>query len=83
MKSLCNLITIRVWKFEEDCFKTLERDRLLMKLSFFAFLVCAFNKEPIELSGFDLLYIKNYFEFLRAVKKQLVCKYKIYKSSTS
>ena len=39
-----------------------------MKLSFFAFLVCAFNKEPIELSDFDLLYLKNYFELSKAVK---------------
>ena len=68
MESLCNLIMIRLWKFEEDCLKTEGGDRFLMKLSFFAFLVCAFHKEPIELSDFDLLYLKNYFEFLKAVK---------------
>jgi len=39
-----------------------------MKLSFFAFLVCAFHKEPIELYDFDLLYLKKYLEFLKAVK---------------
>ena len=32
-------------------------DRLLMKKSFFFFLVCAFHKEPIELTGFNRLYI--------------------------
>ena len=37
-----------------------------MKLSIFAILVCTFHKEPIELSDFDLLYLKNYFEFLKA-----------------
>ena len=39
-----------------------------MKLSFSAILVCAFHKEPIELSDFDPLYLKNYFEFIKAVK---------------
>ena len=26
----------------------------------FAFLVCTFHKEPVEFSGFDLLYLKDY-----------------------
>ena len=39
-----------------------------MKRSIFAFLICAFHKQPIELSKFDLLYLKNYFEFSKAVK---------------
>ena len=32
---------------------------------FFAFLVCAFHKEPVEVTDFDL---KNYLEFIQAVK---------------
>ena len=39
-----------------------------MKLSFFAFLVCAFHKEPIELSDFDPLHLNIYLEFYKAVK---------------
>ena len=44
----CNLIKIRLLKFEDDFLKT-AGNRLLMKLSFFTFLVCGFHKEPIEL----------------------------------
>ena len=68
MVSFFNLIKIKTWKFEEDCLKAVEGNIFLIKLSFFAFLVCAFHKEPAELSDFDLLYLKNYFEFLKAVK---------------
>ena len=50
-------------KFENVCFKTVGRDRFFMKWSIFAYLVCAFHKEPIELSGFDPLYLNNYLEF--------------------
>ena len=56
----CTLIKIRLWTFEEDCLNTLGEDSsYLMKFSFFAFLDCAFHKKPSELSGFDLLYLKN------------------------
>ena len=68
MESFYNLIKIRWWKFKEHCLKTVGGDTFLMKLSFFAFKVCAFHKEPIELSGFDPLYLENYFEFCEAVK---------------
>ena len=34
-----------------------------------AVLVCAFHKEPIEILNFDPLYLKNYFQFLKGVKK--------------
>ena len=37
-----------------------------MKLSFLAFLVSAFHKEPIELSDFDMLYVKIHLD----LKKQ-------------
>jgi len=57
MESFCNLIKIRLRKFEENCLKSVEENRFLMKLYFFAFLVCAFHEEPIELSDFDLLYL--------------------------
>ena len=63
MESFCNLKKIRLWQFEEDCLKTVGGDRFLMKLSFLAFLVCAFHKERIELSDFDPLYLKIYLEF--------------------
>ena len=43
--------------------KTVRGDIFLMKCSSFAFLVCALHKEPIELSGFDHLYLENYLEF--------------------
>ena len=39
-----------MWKFEEDCLKTVG-DTFLVKLSFFAVLVCTLYKEPIEISG--------------------------------
>ena len=42
-------------------------DRFLVKWSYFAFLVCAFHKEPIVASDFDRLHLKNYFEFVQAV----------------
>ena len=35
---------------------------------FFAFLVCAFDKKPFEVTDHDRLYLKNYFEFFQAVK---------------
>ena len=38
--------------------KTVGGDRFLMKFSFFTFLVCPLNKEPIELSDFHPLYLK-------------------------
>ena len=69
MESFCNLIKIRLWKFEEDCLKTVGGDLFLLKLSFFAFLVCAFHKEQIEIDDFisqRLLWI------FKNSKKQLV-----------
>ena len=56
-----------LWKFKEDCLKT-KGYKFLMKWSFFAFLVCAFNKEPVVASDFDSLYLKNNFEFFQVVK---------------
>ena len=49
-------------------------------IELFAVLVYAFHKEPIEIADFDPLCIKNYFEFLKAVKKQLITQLKIYKA---
>ena len=40
-------IKIRMFKFENDCLKTVGGDRFLMKWSMFAFLVCAFHKDPL------------------------------------
>ena len=68
MESFRNLIKIRLWKFYEHCLKTVWGDRFLMKLSFFAFLVSAFHKEPIEIADFDTSYVENCFEFLKVVK---------------
>ena len=62
MESLCNLIIIRLLKFEEDCLKTEGEDRFLMKWSNFVFLVSAFYKAPIERSDFDPSHLENYFE---------------------
>jgi len=36
---------------------------------YFRVLVCAFNKEPIELSGFDTLYLESQLEFCQAARK--------------
>ena len=60
---ILKLVKSKLRKFEEDCLKTVGGDRFLMKWSFFAFLVCPFHKEPIERSGFNPLYLKNYFKF--------------------
>ena len=54
-----NLIIDFKLKFEEDCLKNEGEDRLLVKWSFFVFLVCTFHKEPIVASDFDCLYLKN------------------------
>ena len=72
MQSFCNLIKIRLWKFEEGCLKIVGEDRFLMKLYLFALLVCALHREPIELSDFDPLHLKIYLEFEKSGKKQLV-----------
>ena len=63
-----NLIIDFLWKLEEDCLKNEGRDRFSMKWSFFAFLVCAFHKEPIVASDLNRLYFKNYFEFFKWFK---------------
>ena len=39
------------------------------EIELFAVLVCTFHKEPIETSEFDPLYLKNYFELFRSLKK--------------
>ena len=39
-------------------------DIYFSEMEIFAFLVYAFHKEPIEVSGFDPLYLENYFEFI-------------------
>ena len=57
----------KLWKFEEDCLKTVG-DRFIMKWPLFTFLVCLFRKESIERSSFNPLYLKNYFEFCSAGK---------------
>ena len=57
-----------LWKFEEDCLKNEGGDRFLVKLSFFAFLVCTFHLESISVADFDCLYLKSHFEFFQAVK---------------
>ena len=49
MESFCNLIKIRLWKFEEDCLKTVE-DIFLMQLSF---LVCTLRKDSLKAIGKD------------------------------
>ena len=71
-------IKIILRKFKNDCLKTVGGDKFLMKQSIFEFLGCPFHNEPIKLSGFDPLYLENYFEFSYAVKKHLVAKIKIY-----
>ena len=38
------------------------------KVVFFAFFTCAFRYEPIEVTDFDPLYLKNYFEYFQAVR---------------
>ena len=60
---ISNLINSKLLKFEKHCLKTVEGDIFLQKWYFFAFLFCTFHKEPIELSRFNPLYLKNYFEF--------------------
>ena len=39
-----------------------KRRQLFNEIELFAVLVYAFHKEPIELSGFNQLYLENYFE---------------------
>ena len=63
-RSLYNLIKTRLRKSENGCLKTVKY-RLLMKQYVFMFLVCDFHKELIELSGFETLYLKNYFNFFK------------------
>ena len=53
MKSFLSLIKFRMWKFEEDCLKTVG-NRFFMKLSFFTVLFWSFYKEQlIKLSDSD------------------------------
>ena len=40
-----------------------------MKLTFFTFLVCALHKERKQLSDFDPISLKNYFELSNVFKK--------------
>ena len=42
------------------------------EIELFAVLISAFHKESIEFADFNPLYLENYFEFFKAVKKQLV-----------
>ena len=51
-----------------------------MNQYFFAVLVCVSNKEPIAVSDFDGLYLKNCFEIY---KKQLVAQLKLNKIKSS
>ena len=37
----------------------------------FTVLVCASHKEPLVVTNFDRLYLKNYFEFKKSVKSIL------------
>ena len=71
------IIEIRMLKFEKNCLKTIGGDRFLMKLSFCAFLVCTFHKEPFEVSDFDPWYLKNYFRIWLAVQIVSLNFYKI------
>ena len=57
------LIKIRLSKFEKDCLKIVGGDKCFIKTYIFAFLICAFYKEPIEIPDFDPLCIEKYFEF--------------------
>ena len=56
-------IKIRLWTFENNFLTTLGGVRFLMQLFFFSLLVCAFHKETIVRSCFDLFYHQNYFEY--------------------
>ena len=51
----------RLLKIEEDCLKTVG-GIFFNETVLFNFLVFAFFQEPIEVSTFDSLYLKNYFE---------------------
>ena len=71
MESFCNLITIRLEKFEEDSLKTVGGGRFPIKLSIFASLTCPFNKEPIELYNL-ITYISKFTEGFNKRLKQLL-----------
>ena len=62
IQSFLNLIICVLWKSEEDCLKN-DGDRFLVKWSFCAFLVCAFHKEPIEVT--DFAYISKITLYLK------------------
>ena len=56
-----------LYKFEEDCLKIEGRDKFKVKWLFFAFLVCAFHKDPIVAFDFNCLYLKKLFDFFQVV----------------
>ena len=76
MESLCNLIKNWLWKFEEHYLKTARGDRFLMKLSFLAFLVCAFHKEPIKIPALIYYISKTILNYVNC-KTNLLAKIKI------
>ena len=70
--AVCLNLTVKKKRFnpslKEDWLKNEGGDRFLVKWSFFAFLVCAFHKEPIDVTNFDRSYLEKFFEFFQAVK---------------
>ena len=49
----------------------------------FTVIVCASHKEPVAVTDFDRLYLKNSFELLEICKKHLVACIKLFKIKSS